>query len=114
MELCDVCSQLILWPEKVRPQALGPYDEILEKSQRLGPGRSGCGGCAFFCTVLHNSGKWQFRVSELSGHVVFLTSMRLDVRLPEKAKGSTYGTDDLLFDVCTEEDISGVFIPSFI
>lgn len=55
MVLCKICSRLDFSREYTNvKQELGFYDELLEKSRRLGPDQGGCDGCAFFCTVLQD------------------------------------------------------------
>jgi hypothetical protein len=110
MELCHVCSQLNLSLEHVKTQPLGPYEDILAKSHSIGPGGGGCGGCEFFCAVLQSSETWHSRISELAGRIVFISSMRLDVRKPDKIDSSSYAVDDLCFDVCTEKESTGMFL----
>jgi hypothetical protein len=107
MSLCSVCSQLDIGLENTPDQILGQYGDILERSHGLGTHYDGCGGCAFFCAVLQTSNRWNSRVSELSGHTVVLASMRLDVRAPHEMDRRRYSIDDLLFDVCTEEESQG-------
>ncbi|KAH8892614.1 HET-domain-containing protein [Thozetella sp. PMI_491] len=104
--LCGVCSTLVLEPKERRPdQQLGAYEEILKRSKSTGSGRAGCTGCAFFCDVLHTSNNWEHRRSELPGHIVFLHSLRLDVREPGKEGNTAWAVDDLLFDICREEGV---------
>lgn len=80
MELCSVCSQLVAPDLVVEDQMLGPYDELLLKSQSLGPGRVGCGGCEFFSTILQSSKTWSHSISELSDHIIILSPEGLLVR----------------------------------
>ena len=80
MELCSVCSQLVASDPVVGDQILGPYDELLLKSQSLGPGRAGCGGCEFFSTILQSSKTWSDRIPELSDHTITLSPDGLLVR----------------------------------
>jgi len=107
MELCSVCSSLSLGLKHER-QALGPYDEILSKSKSLGEGRGGCGGCAFFCTILHGSNSWSYRLEKLPGHFVFFGSLRLDVKKTGNTTSTSWSVDDLLFDLCTDIGKPGV------
>lgn len=109
MDLCDICSQLDLDLDVIEIQHLGPYNEIVQKSHGLGSGRSGCGGCAFFVDVLHNSNNWKHRLQELEGKIVNFNSLHLDVRKPSKSNGSSWGISDLNFDLCTPEDVEGEF-----
>jgi hypothetical protein len=39
--------------------------------------------------------------------IIFLSSLRLDVRKPKGMDICTYSCDDLLFDLCTSEDYIG-------
>jgi hypothetical protein len=43
----------------------------------------------------------------LSGQIIFLNSLRLDVRKPEEIGMSRWSSDDLLFDICTSERYKG-------
>jgi hypothetical protein len=101
MALCIVCDALTL--EKDDDTNLGAYDDMLFKAGE------GCGGCKFFCDILHTSSRWKDKQSELGGHIVFLHSQRLDVKKPENITGSTWSCDDLLFDYCVSEDDTGRF-----
>jgi hypothetical protein len=114
MELCNVCSQLDLTFGFRDSQTLGPYEELLSKSHGIGPGRGGCGGCAFFCAVLQTSRSWSSRISELTGRVVVFHSKRLDVRTTDDINGSSYSVDDLLFDICTENENPGALFVSWL
>jgi hypothetical protein len=110
MELCDICSRLDLTPGLYEIQHLGPWEEIVAKALSLGSSRSGCGGCAFFVDVLRSSSRWAHRLPELEGKVVNFNALSLDVRIPQKQNGSSFGVHDMNFDVCTAEDVSGMFI----
>jgi hypothetical protein len=80
MELCSVCSQLDPFLRRREERILGPYDDLLLKSQSLGSGRAGCGGCAFFCIAIRNSARWCDRIPELSGSIIVLDLDGLHVR----------------------------------
>lgn len=80
MELCSVCSQLVLPPPFLEEQILGPYDELLRKSRSLGPGRAGCGGCAFFSAIVGSSERWCDRIPELLDSIIILIFNGLRVR----------------------------------
>lgn len=109
MDLCDICSRLDLTPGHYEIQHLGPWEEIVEKSQSLGSGRGGCGGCAFFVDVLRGSSRWAHRLAELEGKVVNFNHLSLDVRSPQKQNGSSFGVHDMNFDMCTAEDVTGMY-----
>lgn len=112
MPVCDICENLDLKLEGGREgeeQSLGSYDEILSRAKGSpwgpDPDTDGCGGCAFFCAVLQGSWSWGERQAELSGKLVFLSSLRLDVRSPERAGRRTYAADDLVLDLYADEFI---------
>ena len=92
MALCDSCEKLDL---DERESLLSTYDEMVEKAS------AGCGGCQFFCDILHSSSRHER--SSLEGQTVFLSSLRLDCRKPGKLSRSIYSCDDLLLDVCKPE-----------
>jgi len=106
MSLCSVCEALDLGARRTRvrshkDQSLGEYNELLSRAD------SGCEACGFFCTILQSSGNWKGRESELSGRIIFFSSLRLDARKPKHIGRSTWSCDDLLFDLCTPEDYTG-------
>jgi hypothetical protein len=109
MNLCDICSQLSL-SDGAGTQYLGAYGGMESKSLNLGPGLDGCGGCQFFCNILRNSDDWSYRVSQLPGYVINFHSLGLEPRRPEHEKtGSSWTHNDLLFDICTADNVSGAF-----
>lgn len=102
MGLCSVCSELELTNSR-RHEFLGTFNELILKSRGSGDGRSGCGGCAFFCTVIQNSDRWRSRHSELPDHTVVLDSEKVLHIL-----GFDLHTGhDTMFDTCTAEGRSG-------
>jgi hypothetical protein len=104
MSLCDVC--VILNPELTENEEarLGEYNDMSKRAD------SGCRGCEFFCTIIRNSYRWKDRLNELPGHIVFLNSLRLDIRAPDEIDGRSYSSDDLLFDICTAEGVIGMLL----
>lgn len=103
MPLCTVCDALDLAQhDRGDEPRLGEYEEIHSRA------KDGCEGCKFFCDILQSSQSWKERVSELSGHIVFLSSQRLDVKKPDKLDRRTYSCDDLLFDYTVSEDYTGM------
>lgn len=109
MDLCDVCSQWILEVDCLEDQYLGPYPELLSKSHSLGPGRNGCVGYSFFCTMLHTSEKWRCRTSDLPGCFVFLKmSLNLDIRSLEELNDTTIIHNDLIFNLYRDDKDLGI------
>ena len=109
MELCSVCSELDLHRRFREEQILGPYDELLLRSYSVGPSRGGCGGCAFFCALLRNSGRWCNRILGLSGRIIILQNQGLVARASSEPTDISQQPDsDLLLGICTEEDRTGV------
>jgi hypothetical protein len=102
MSLCKVCDALNLDEKETN---LGEYNEILTRAN------NGCGGCRFFCDILLTSASWKDRISQLPGHIVFLSRKRLDVRKPEDINSRRWSCDDLLFDYCTSEDCTSMPVP---
>jgi len=83
MELCSVCSELDLFPHsphRYGNQTLGSYDELVLRSQSLGPGRAGCGGCEFFSAMVQSSERWCDRIPELSDSIIILAFHGLRVK----------------------------------
>lgn len=80
MFLCAVCEEIDLDPKSRsrHGERLEGYNELLEKAGQ------GCEACSFFCKILHSSSSWKGRETELSGQIIFLNSLRLDVRKPEE------------------------------
>jgi hypothetical protein len=103
MSLCAVCKEIDLDPKNRNSDGdrLGEYSELLKRAEH------GCQACRFFCTILQPSSAWKGRESELSGRIIFLNSLRLDVRTPEDIGRSSWSSDDLLFDLCTSEIYKG-------
>jgi hypothetical protein len=103
MSLCTICEELDLGPgdRSVDGQRLGEYNKLLNRADH------GCEACRFFSTILQSSIDWEGRVSELSRRIVFLTSLRLDVRKPENIGVRRYSCDDLVIDLCTSENHTG-------
>lgn len=110
MPLCSVCKELDLgrqvntadksyWLHE--DYRLGAYDELVSRAEY------GCEACKYFCTILQTSTSWKERQSELAGLIIVFSSLRLDVRRPDKVNGCTWSCDDLLFDLCTPEDYTG-------
>lgn len=109
MNICDICSQLNLTPGLYDIQHLGPWERLAEKSQSIKPSEGGCAGCAFFVDIIRNSDNWAPRLSELEGKVVNFSSLSLDVTTPDTRNRSGFGVHDMRFDLCTTEDVSGMF-----
>jgi hypothetical protein len=108
MELCSVCSQLDLSPWPYEAHTLGLYDELLLKSNTLGPGLGGCGGCAFFAEILQTSDCWRNRMSGLRGLSIFFDKTQ---GLGTRAFSGpiVYAFGDLNLEICTKTDTTGVF-----
>lgn len=103
MSLCIVCEELDFDPKDRRldEARLGEYTDLRKRTEH------GCEACRFFCTILQSSSTWKSRESELSGRIIFLNSLRLDVRTPENIGRSCWSSDDLLLDLCTSEKYGG-------
>ena len=106
MSLCKVCYSIDVGPGgvgSIHPETiLGPYSQLLTRAG------NGCEGCQFFCNILQTSNAWKGKLEELKVQVVVFSSLRLDVRKPEKMHGRSWSCDDLLFDVCVAEGYEGM------
>lgn len=103
MTLCEICDGLEIDHNKHEDQRLGSWGELNERSA------TGCEGCTFFTTTLRTSDCWSHRPEDLRDRVVFLASLRLDCRKPDRLGTRTYSADDLLFDICSLENIKGAY-----
>lgn len=106
MELCTICPHLHLsqsdrFRTRIGRQHLGPYTDLLQRSRSLGPGKLGCPGCAFFCSLLQNSSGWKSRLPELEKRYIALRHLWLvALRTPEDRKIEDYA--DLQLEICAE------------
>lgn len=103
MTLCEICNGLEIDHNKGEEQRLGSWKELVDRSA------AGCEGCSFFTTVLTTSDYWSRRLEDLRDRVVFLDSVRLDCRKADRLNTRTYSCDDLLFDICSLENIEGAY-----
>lgn len=109
MPLCTICTALnplagvLDDEEKDAPERerLGLYEELSARAD------AGCEGCAFFRNIITESTEWKHQLDALPDHVVFLDSLRLDLRPKAKEDGFTYCLDDLKFDICSAGGVVG-------
>lgn len=113
-DLCDKCSRLKLVSDSYEKH-LGLYKDLVQKSKSLGPGREGCGGCAFFIDVLRNSYRWSYRLDELEPMWITFNSfsfLEVEANKPERKHDSGVNSlPDMQLDRCTAEGVSGELCP---
>ena len=117
-ELCSICSQLI--PQSWNPKSsrlytdvydewhtIGSYDETVVRALSLGPGRRGCGGCAFFCAILQgpkDSSSSSMRLSDET--ILEFTGSFLHVKTPNQVDGGFY-EHTIPWVLCTTNEKNG-------
>lgn len=102
MTLCEICNALEINHE-AKEQRLGSWEELKDRTA------TGCEGCTFFTTILTTSDSWSHRLEDLRDSIVFLESLRLDCRKADRLDRHRWSADDLLFDICSPENIEGAY-----
>ena len=115
-ELCSTCSQLIpqSWKssrsyteEYNECHTIGSYAEIVVRALSLGPGRGGCGGCAFFCAILQSPQDSSSSSMRLSDETILeFTGRFLHVKTPNQVDGGFY-EHTIPWVLCTTNEKNG-------